>query len=347
MNGEYRARMVVAIVAAIVLLIGAVTLVVSVCEVARAMAEPAAVAEAAEAEAPPADGGQPEWLPDMTLRPDAAALVPVILIVVQVLLELPGVSRFRSWGVLFAMAIGVVADVYLLTPRGAWTVDRVVEGIVAGLAASGVWKVGHEAVKSAATRGSRVAQDLVRLSRSDGTGGWGHVPLPVLLFLAVGGSMALAGCGAHEFMLEAPAVMAQGLAEVETGIDEYHAAAVAELDQAEERLRQALRNDLVLNLLQLAKTDPANAPPEDEIRQAVDDLLVRYHGPEYLGGIKRERENEAERYRRLKSLVEWLRRVAGQVAEIETDRYATVEDLRALAQRYVAEQFGRQAQEGE
>ena len=143
--------------------------------------------------------------------------------------------------------------------------------------------------------------------------------------------LACAGCGGHEFLLKGPEAVTSILGQVETGIEEYHVAAVADFDNAAVRSRAALAADLAKYLVVVAKTG-ADVTTE-QAAEKVAKILTVYD--EQVASLAAERSNEAERYTRLRSLTEWGRRVAAQMAEIETRRFATVEELREMAVAHI------------
>jgi len=151
----------------------------------------------------------------------------------------------------------------------------------------------------------------------------------IILWLAL--APLAGGCGGHEFMVSAPAGLVQGVHEIDVGIDEYHSAALADFDSAADKSRAALQADLAAYLVKVVKANVPNVT-EAQAAEQVARILTVYDAQ--VESLRAERANEAERYTRLKGLIQWTREVCAQMAEIETRRYDTLEQLKEKAATY-------------
>ncbi len=156
----------------------------------------------------------------------------------------------------------------------------------------------------------------------------------VLLVMAMAAPLALTGCGGHDFIMEAPAAIARGAVELEMGVEEYHVAAVEELDRAAAQQRDALKADLAAYIVKTVNADlePGTVTAEDAMERLETNFSLY---EKQTASLETERAAERERYATMKGLCAWIRKVAAQVVEIETREYATLEQLRDLASEQV------------
>ncbi|HUX03169.1 MAG TPA: hypothetical protein VMY35_19580 [Phycisphaerae bacterium] len=164
--------------------------------------------------------------------------------------------------------------------------------------------------------------------------GIGGNPAILLCFLLP--ALVAGGCGGHAFMMDAPIGIANASHEIEVGLDEYHAAAQTELANARTAHVATLKADLALNMMKMQAGELKFAD-EAAVKAALDGFLKKH--TDALDSLGVEVANENERYRRCLSLTDWVRRLTGQLVQIETRRYATVEELKTLAERYVGQQI--------
>jgi len=153
------------------------------------------------------------------------------------------------------------------------------------------------------------------------------------MILTVVFAVLVAGCGGHQFLQSAPVAVAEAANELDTGVDEYHAAAVEEMTRAAATQRAALKADLAEYIVEViqAGVDPAEVTAAD----VADRIAVNFETFEQQqSSLAAERAVENQRYVTMKGLCDWVRKVAGQIVEIETRRYATIEELRDMAVEY-------------
>jgi len=161
---------------------------------------------------------------------------------------------------------------------------------------------------------------------------YAKMAVAVVFFAA---TLLTAGCGGHEFLQRAPAAIAEGANQLETGIDEYHTAAVEEFDRAAARQRAALQSDLAEYVVQVlrADVDPETVTVAD-VAERLADAFARYEDQQT--SLDAERAVERKRYTTMMGLCDWMRKVSGQIVEIETRRYATLDELRDMAAEYAS-----------
>jgi len=158
---------------------------------------------------------------------------------------------------------------------------------------------------------------------------WKVTGLLVLVFLA--------GCG-HDFMMDAPVAISEGITEVEKGVMEYSIAARLELDNAVEVQQRAIRADLLLNFK--AVGSGAVKLEDPELKVEIDKLMGKYETE--LAGIEQERFHERDRLLKLQSLLQWVRELSRQLTEMEAKRFATVESLKEMAMQQIQNQFKKE-----
>ena len=205
-------------------------------------------------------------------------------------------------------------------------------------------KLGMEASDAATT-----AQQLVDGGLAVATGAWvlysvirhilewrkkvaGTLPsavlfLPLVLVLA-GGCM-----GGHDFQMAAPKAIVEIAAQLDTGIGEYHAAENTQLLAAEAQAKDRLQTALAEYVLKVARA--GGTATVDDAKAAIAPAFANYDKD--MAGITGDRQTESDRWRNMLELTEFTRRVARQIAEIETERYATYDELRALAKQAVSQ----------
>jgi hypothetical protein len=141
--------------------------------------------------------------------------------------------------------------------------------------------------------------------------------------------------GGHDFQMQAPKALVALAAELDTGIGEYHAAESTQLNAAEAQAKDRLQTALAEYVLKVAKAGGKGtvADAKKAVAPAFD-LYVKD-----MDGITSDRKTESDRWRNMLELTEFARRVAGQIAEIETLRYATYDELRNMARQSIAQSF--------
>jgi hypothetical protein len=150
------------------------------------------------------------------------------------------------------------------------------------------------------------------------------VPLLVL----AGGCM-----GGHDFQMAAPKAIVEIAAQLDTGIGEYHAAENTQLLAAEAQAKDRLQTALAEYVLKVARA--GGTATVDDAKAAIAPAFANYDKD--MAGITGDRQTESDRWRNMLELTEFTRRVARQIAEIETERYATYDELRALAKQAVSQ----------
>ena len=152
--------------------------------------------------------------------------------------------------------------------------------------------------------------------------------LALLILPLAGGCM-----GGHDFQLAAPKAIVEIAAQLDTGVGEYHAAENTQLLAAEAQARDRLQTALAEYVIKVAKA--GGTATVAEAKAAIAPAFAAYDND--MAGITGDRQTESDRWRNMLELTEFARRVARQIAEIETLRYATYDELRALAKQAVSQ----------
>ncbi|MBE3040793.1 MAG: hypothetical protein IMZ62_18505 [Chloroflexi bacterium] len=138
----------------------------------------------------------------------------------------------------------------------------------------------------------------------------------------------LVGClGGHEFQLQAPTAIVAASVELDKGIAEYHTAEGKFLDAAEKKSRDELKTDLAIYVLKVGAA--AGKGTLEEAKAAITPAFDAFD--KSMVGITSDRTTERTRYTNMLTLTEWVRKLSAQMAEIETLRYATSDQLRQMA----------------
>ncbi|MBM4019305.1 MAG: hypothetical protein FJ288_13450 [Planctomycetes bacterium] len=170
----------------------------------------------------------------------------------------------------------------------------------------------------------------------------GRAPPAALLLLGLAAAVLMGGCmGGHDFALKAAQGVARGVTEIETGTDEYHAAATGDFDRAEAGQRAALAETLADYVARIA-ADPAlkgKAVTSKDAGEALAPALEKYAAQ--VASLAAERKNEGERYANMRSVLQWMRELAAQMADMEQRRYATTEELRERASAWIEASIAR------
>jgi hypothetical protein len=138
----------------------------------------------------------------------------------------------------------------------------------------------------------------------------------------------LAGCmGGHSFQMEAPTAIVAASVELDKGIAEYHTAEGAFLTAAEAKARDELKTDLAAYVLKVGAAGGKGTL--EEAKTAITPAFDAFD--KSMAGITSDRSTERARYTNMLELTEWVRKLSAQMAEIETLRYATSDQLRKMA----------------
>ena len=165
-------------------------------------------------------------------------------------------------------------------------------------------------------------------NRTEAGGGKAPIFLALLLLPLAAGCM-----GGHDFQMQAPLALAQIATQLDIGIGEYHAAENTQLLAAEAQAKDRLQTALAEYVLKVARA--GGTATVDDAKAAIAPAFANYDKD--MAGITGDRQTESDRWRNMLELTEFTRRVARQIAEIETERYATYDELRALAKQAVSQ----------
>lgn len=207
-------------------------------------------------------------------------------------------------------------------------------------------KLGMEASDAATT-----AQQLVDGGLAVATGAWvlysvirhilewrkkvaGTLPSAVLFLPLV---LALAGgcMGGHDYQMLAANSLVRAADEGVVGVSEYHAAAVTDLDNAAAKQKEALEVSLSNYVAQVA-SDPnlkGKVITPAQARAALKPEFDKYAAQ--VASLHGERVAEAGRFAGLLEVLQFVKETAGQMLEMESMRYDTVDQLRAKARLYI------------
>jgi hypothetical protein len=147
----------------------------------------------------------------------------------------------------------------------------------------------------------------------------------------------LAGCmGGHDFQMQAPTAMVAATVELDKGIAEYHTAEGKFIDGAEAKARDDLKTDLAAYVLKVGAAGGKGTL--EEAKLAITPAFDAFD--KSMAGITSDRRTERERYVNMLELTTWVRKLSAQMAEIETLRYATTDQLRQMAAEAVRASLG-------
>ena len=223
-----------------------------------------------------------------------------------------------AWLPLIAVGLGGILGALLLP--GEYTAKYITAAVVQGMGLALLSAGGKDLLTGMLTIGKKMKN-----------GG------PTILLMFILPALMAGGCmGGHDFMLSAPTAVVEVLSQVEVGVDEYHAAATEDFDNAAAKSRAALQTTLAKYLVTVAAL-PATAVTVEQASEQAAKILTEYDAQ--VASLTTERANEAERYAKLQSLMQWGREVAAQIIEIETRRYDTVQQLREKAGAFVRQRI--------
>jgi hypothetical protein len=172
---------------------------------------------------------------------------------------------------------------------------------------------------------------LVKPPLTDLTGGL-KTPILILLMLLP----LAAGCmGGHDFQAGAPIHGSQVMAQLGVGTEEYHTAETLLFDQAEAGAGDNLKAQLAEYVLKIAKAGGTGTL--EDAKKAIEPAFVTFQQEKTK--IDGDRRSEATRYRNMLELLNFGKRIFAQIAEIETLRYATYDQLRQMSKEFINQQI--------
>lgn len=267
----------------------------------------------------------PAWQPLIDLlSPSLLLIVPLVALLTQSALALPGVKRLRaSWGWLVACAVGVaVAEAQALIAGGVldWSGQRLLQGVILGALAALGYKGVHETRK------------LLPISLLGTGGGWPTTVLWPLILLPL---LLAGGCGDPSFTRYAVAEAGTSLIQARMAMDECRRDLAVDRQRETELQWKAYVADQADTFAKAVKENPS---PEG-LKSALAALAARFRD-ERLAAIERNRERTDTRFIRAEQHFAFVAQILARLDSLARKE----ESVQIQLQRYqdMAEQVARQ-----